>query len=334
MGKFFKVKFGVIIIASCSLLVFIFIVVAAVAGGSAGEAYMQEQVNQMRINSKVINSQLYATKYRSILNQNMLSHGYVTLERLVFYLQRKHNQLDVSTLSLEEWKKAYFENVNSEEKQMVPIKTICKKIASDNTFPTMTIQNGTNADGVAIDVIDLCHVDGVDVATSNDYNEYYLPLNYAFALRTPFTITSFVFESRDIDLDLSEEQLNRTNYHSGWDFAVPIGTKFYSICDGTISKIVNTQANDLSYNQSKNSVGNYVEVKCNNNLTAQYYHIKYKSTPFILQPGTPVKAGDFLGLTSTTGTSTGPHLHLGLKDESGENLDVMSYIDIKTYYGS
>jgi len=37
--------------------------------------------------------------------------------------------------------------------------------------------------------------------------------------------------------------------------------------------------------------------------------------------------GEFLGKTSTTGLSTGPHLHLGLKTLDGKVLDALEYID-------
>ena len=40
-----------------------------------------------------------------------------------------------------------------------------------------------------------------------------------------------------------------------------------------------------------------------------------------------VKAGQKLGLTSTTGSSNGPHLHVGLNSDKGDILDVMEYIN-------
>ena len=57
-----------------------------------------------------------------------------------------------------------------------------------------------------------------------------------------------------------------------------------------------------------------------------YWHIQYNSQPFGIRKGTLVKKGELLGRTSTTGTSTGPHLHMGLKDPEGNLLDVMSYV--------
>lgn len=335
MGKLLKIKISLITFAVGFLIVLILIVVIAVCGYKVGESYVNEQVNQMRANSVVINSQLYAERYRSILNKYLISKGYVSLERLVFYLQRTNNVLDTSTLSYEVWEKAYLDNLNLEEKQMIPIKTICKKINSDTSIPSFTIENGLNADGVAIDVINLCIVNDVDITQSDDYDEIYYPLPFSFPLKVNFTVTSIAFEHRQVDLgNISEEAQASTNFHSGWDLAVPTGTNFYSICDGTVSNITNTQANDLPFKQSGNSTGNYMMVTCSNGFTAMYWHLQYNSQPFQLRKGSLVRKGDLLGRTSTTGTSTGPHLHLGLKDPDGNLLDAISYIDFTNYEGN
>lgn len=99
MGKLLKIKVSLITFAVGFLITLILIVVIAVCGYKVGESYVNEQVNQMRANSVVINSQLYAERYRSILNKYLISKGYVSLERLVFYLQRTNNVLDTSKLS-------------------------------------------------------------------------------------------------------------------------------------------------------------------------------------------------------------------------------------------
>lgn len=335
MGKLLKIKISLITFSVGFLIALILIVVIAVCGYKVGESYVNEQVNQMRANSVVINSQLYAERYRSILNKYLIAKGYVSLERLVFYLQRTNNVLDTSTLSYEVWEKAYLDNLNLEEKQMIPIKTICKKINSDTSIPSFTIENGLNADGVAIDVINLCIVNDVDITQSDDYDEIYYPLPFSFPLKVNFTVTSIAFEHRQVDLgNISEEAQASTNFHSGWDLAVPTGTNFYSICDGTVSNITNTQANDLPFKQSGNSTGNYMMVTCSNGFTAMYWHLQYNSQPFQLRKGSLVRKRDLLGRTSTTGTSTGPHLHLGLKDPDGKLLDAISYIDFTNYEGN
>ena len=135
-----------------------------------------------------------------------------------------------------------------------------------------------------------------------------------------------IFENRNIDLGLSEEEAARTNYHSGWDFAAPLGTPFYSMCNGEIKNVVNTQYNDLIYSESGNATGNYVSVTCNNGFEIVYHHIKANSVPLMYRRGTPVREGILLGNVSTTGLSTGFHLHVGLKIK-GEQADVLEYVD-------
>ena len=231
MMKQFK-RVLLIILPAILPLIIIFILLIAIIGFVVGKSVAEEQVNNMRANAPVINSQLYASYYKNLLNSHLLNDGYVSLERLVFYLQHTKNVLDTSSLSYEEWEQAYFDNINSNEKQMIPIKTICRNLKNDITLPTFTIESGTNDDGIQIDVIDLCYENDENIVDNNDYNENYLLLPYTFPIRTNFTITSFVFEHRNVELDLSKEEQEKINYHSGWDISVPIGTNFYSICDG------------------------------------------------------------------------------------------------------
>ena len=94
---------------------------------------------------------------------------------------------------------------------------------------------------------------------------------------------------------------------------------------------VKVQIKDVPFKQSNNQVGNYMTVKCTNGLKVSYNHLQYKSQPFNIKEGILVKSGDLLGRTSTTGRSTGGHLHLGLSDNSGKLLDALVYIDSKKY---
>ncbi len=290
------------------------------------EATIRQAVNAKEVRA-IVNNQIYADRYRKILDKYLIEKGYVSLERLLFYLQRKNNILDITTLSDNEWEQAYLENLNEKEKQMIPIKTICKDFKNDSTLPSYTVESGLNSKGVYIEALNLCLVENVDITTSNDYTEDYPYLPFVFPLESNFTVTSMVFESRDIDLGLTGNQKDNVNFHSGWDFAVPIGTNFYSICNGTVLNIVNTQYNDVPYKQSGNSTGNYITVKCDNELKVSYYHIQANSVPYGTREGSLVREGELLGRTSTTGLSTGPHLHLGLQNSDGSNLDALEYIN-------
>lgn len=303
-----------------------FILIVALVSMITGKSLIDERNNSMREKSNVINNQIYVDKYTNLLNKYLVTDGYVTLERLVFYLQRTNNILDTSKLSDELWEDAYLKNVNSKEKQMIPIKTICKDLRKQDL--PFTIDSGENEDGLSIDVIHLCNVNGEYVAESKNYDENYYPLPYSFPLKTSFSVTSIVFEFRNVDFEtLSEEEQEQINYHSGWDFFVPVGTPFYSICDGVVTDIVNTQVEDIPFSESNNKTGNYMVIKCSNGLSANYHHLKYKSQPDSISVGTIVLKGTELGKTSMTGESTGPHLHLGLRDSGNNILDALAYIN-------
>lgn len=327
LKKLLTFKMIAIIVACVGVFVAIIAIISAITGVSMGYEATIRQAAEVRGSNTIINNQIYADRYKSILNKYMIDKGYVSLERIIFYLQRKNNILDITTLSYSDWETAYLENLNTERKQMIPIKTVCKNINKDTTLPKFTVESGLNDNGLYIDVINLCNVDGVDVASSNDYSENYSYLPFVFPLQNDFTVTSMVFESRDVNLGLTGEDKEDVNFHEGWDFAVPIGTNFYSMCDGVISNIVNTQFNDLSYKESGNSVGNYISVDCNNGMKISYLHIQANSSPFGMRVGSLVREGDLLGRTSTTGLSTGGHLHLGMRNIDGTYLDALEYVD-------
>lgn len=300
----------ILIIALIPILViiifFLFLFVIIVGTVTGFNSKEETIITNYETASMVRNNYAYASLYKQILNKHLLD-GYVSLERIVFYLQYTNNVLDVSSLSINKWEEAYLANLNLEQGQMIPIKQVCDTLDKENFISNFSVQSNNK-----YDVIDLC-------SNTENMDNHYKELPYKFPLNDNFTVTSFVNEERVIG--------NTRDVHNGWDLAVATGTDFYSICSGSINKIVNTQMNDLPYKYSKNSVGNYITVKCDDGLTAIYYHIKYKSSPKGLTEGTKVSAGDMLGKTSTTGYSTGPHLHVQLEDANRNLLDAMNYID-------
>lgn len=326
--KLLTIKIVCILIGVVGFFAIAIALIAAIFGVNIGYDSVNNLAGDYRGSSSVVNNQIYAQRYRSLLDELMVDNGYVSLERLIFYLQRTNNVLDVTTLSDETWKEAYLANLNVQSRQMKPIKTVCKEIKENEGLLEYTIESGTNENGVEIEALNLCYVLDKDVATSDDYTEdySYLPFSFPFDLEQNFTTTSFVFENREVNLDLTEEEQASANFHSGWDFAVPIGTEFYSVCNGIVDEVVMTQNNDLSYNESKNSTGNYISVKCDNGLIVTYRHIKYMSMPYGIREDTRVERNDLLGLTSTTGRSTGPHLHIDAVNDKGIYMDFMEYV--------
>ena len=133
MKKILLIKLSIVALIF-GLIGFILITIIAIVGYSTGSEYQKQLLSEMRENSTVINNQIYADRYRTLLNNHLKKDGYVTLERIVYYLQRTNNILDTSKLSYEKWEKAYLKNVDSEKKQMIPIKTICKDLKKVSNF--------------------------------------------------------------------------------------------------------------------------------------------------------------------------------------------------------
>ncbi|AZQ72566.1 M23 family metallopeptidase [Streptomyces luteoverticillatus] len=88
------------------------------------------------------------------------------------------------------------------------------------------------------------------------------------------------------------------NGHTGQDFAVPTGTPVRAVGGGTV---VATGCGG--------SFGISVVIRHDGGWYSQYAHL---SAP-LMTPGRQVRAGEWIGLTGTTGNSTGPHLHFEVR---------------------
>ncbi len=100
----------------------------------------------------------------------------------------------------------------------------------------------------------------------------------------------------------------RDKPHTGIDLPFEAGTELRSISDGVVERLVN---ND--------TLGNGVIIKLPDGNYAIYGHLKAIAKD--LKPGDKVSYGDNIGLVGETGHATGPHLHFGLQNPSGEFLD-------------
>lgn len=89
------------------------------------------------------------------------------------------------------------------------------------------------------------------------------------------------------------------NAHNGLDIAKPRGTSVYAMADG----VVRLAADTFYYS------GNFVLLDHGQGLTSVYLHLSKKS----VTEGDTVKKGQKIGEIGTTGRSTGPHLHWGVK---------------------
>lgn len=86
------------------------------------------------------------------------------------------------------------------------------------------------------------------------------------------------------------------NGHNGIDIAAAIGTPIYASHSGK-----------LSYATQTSGYGKYARIKDSEKETTYGHMSKFEGS------NRDVKAGDIIGYVGSTGFSTGPHLHFGLK---------------------
>lgn len=325
MKKFLLIK---LILLFSFLFFFFFLVISvlAVMGFSIGSETVVNNNSELRKQSYLENNNLYAEKYRSLLNKYLFDYGYVSMERIVWYLQVTNNVSDPNTLPTEKWEDAYIKNIDIEEKQMYPTKDMCQKVKN---IPFGTVQPPLYNKAT---LVDLCNENYIE-----EHNLIYTTMYYAFPYVSPLKketvtgITSMVNEKRNVDLGLSDSAQASVNFHSGWDMSAPAQTNVYSICDGTIQTVSFTQSENIPFTQQKeprNSNGNIIKIKCDStNDIVTYAHLYPNSATSKMIVGNPVAKGQKIASVGTTGQSTGNHLHLGLNTDTGIRLDAFYFID-------
>lgn len=88
-----------------------------------------------------------------------------------------------------------------------------------------------------------------------------------------------------------------SSFHTGIDYACPLGTPIFASADGVIRFI----------GMDKTGYGNCVIIEHDVNHATLYAHLSTLGTIYF--PGTKVKQGEVIGWSGSTGNSTGPHLH-------------------------
>lgn len=99
-----------------------------------------------------------------------------------------------------------------------------------------------------------------------------------------------------------------TGFHNGIDMTSG------KIIVATEKGIVTSARNNIEGYSEKYSSGNYVTINHGNGVYTTYCHMKYNSVK--VKKGDSVEKGQELGLKGSTGHSTGPHLHYGVKVNS------------------
>ncbi|WP_367129866.1 MULTISPECIES: M23 family metallopeptidase [Streptomyces] len=109
---------------------------------------------------------------------------------------------------------------------------------------------------------------------------------------------------------------NWASTHSGQDFAVPSGTPVRAIGAGTVVATGCGGAFGIS-----------LVVQHDDGWYSQYAHL----AAMFVTPGQQVRAGQWIGLSGTTGNSTGPHLHFEIRTspEFGSAVDPVPWLNAR-----
>lgn len=328
MKKLLLIK---LIVIFCFFSLFFFLVVAILAcmGYSISTETLAKTSIEVRKQSYLKDNDLYAVKYRSLLNKFLFEYGYVSMERVVWYLQATNNIEDIRNLPDTLWENAYKQNIDLAEKQMIPTKDMCKLI-SKNKYNDFQYGIGHSYQrNITVNLCDEKYIEENNLVFTTSY----LNLPYISPIKSESlgSITSMVNEKRDVDLGLSDSQQANINFHSGWDLSAGAETNVYSICDGTILSVAFTQDDNVPYTEQpdpKNSAGNSIKIQCDGTKDiVSYLHLFPNSVTSKIIVGNAVKRGQLLAGVGTTGLSTGNHLHLGLETDTGIRLDAFYFIN-------
>ncbi|MGW6980651.1 M23 family metallopeptidase [Streptomyces sp. NPDC054932] len=107
-----------------------------------------------------------------------------------------------------------------------------------------------------------------------------------------------------------------SGYHTGVDFIASMGTTVKAVGEGTV----------VSAGWS-GSYGNEVVIRHADGKYSQYAHLSQLS----VSSGQSVTAGQTIGLSGSTGNSTGPHLHFEIRTSPsyGSDMDPIAYLRSK-----
>lgn len=92
--------------------------------------------------------------------------------------------------------------------------------------------------------------------------------------------------------------LNEYKHHSGVDLPGQTGENVYATADGVVVEV-----------QYARNIGNYIKIKHSYGFITVYGHLHTMN----VARGDSVKIGKIIGQVGSTGRSTGPHLHYGIK---------------------
>ena len=124
-------------------------------------------------------------------------------------------------------------------------------------------------------------------------------------------ITSEFGKIRHLSFDNGQQSPSWGKKHGGVDFGVQEGTPVYAVMDGVVEP--------TGYDAP--GFGHYIKTSNADGAENFFGHLSRK----LVEGGTKVKAGDIVGYSGNSGSSTGPHLHFEVR-KGGNKLDPMTYL--------
>lgn len=96
----------------------------------------------------------------------------------------------------------------------------------------------------------------------------------------------------------------KESFHRGIDIGLPVGSPIYAVDSGVVQHAGWQDAND-----HKKGGGIFIKISHGDSKDSFYMHLSSLN----VAKGDEVKAGQLIGSSGDTGDSTGPHLHLELR---------------------
>ena len=103
-----------------------------------------------------------------------------------------------------------------------------------------------------------------------------------------------------------------SDFHRGIDIGAKSGTDIHAAASGTVV------ISEYNY-----SAGNYIMISHGDGLYTVYMHC----SKLLVSEGAKVAQGDTIGLVGSTGVSTAPHLHFGVR-VNGQYVDPLGYVSV------
>ncbi|MCP4715848.1 MAG: M23 family metallopeptidase [Deltaproteobacteria bacterium] len=100
--------------------------------------------------------------------------------------------------------------------------------------------------------------------------------------------------------------------HSGVDLRAPLGAPVAAIGDGVVV-----------FTGDHFFTGNNIFIDHGMNIISMYFHL----SEILVQPGDSITGGQLIGKVGSTGRSTGPHLHWGVKI-NGKRINPIKFIEL------